>query len=439
MRALTDSRQFWIGELPVCWRVLRGKDLFAKCSLPVHESDEVVTCFRDGQTTLRKNRREEGFTFAIQEHGYQGVRKGHLVVHAMDAFAGAIGVSDSNGKCSPVYSVCRSKGPAFLPFFVYYLRDLADIGYIQSVAKGIRERSTDFRFTEIARTYFAVPPLDEQQRIAAWLFVQTSRIDKRLGMLGSKRNLLNDLRKSVVNEAIVKGVDPKVPCVCKDSFFFPALPGHWGLEKFKRRVLFREGPGIMAVDFEETGTPLLRIGNITPGRITMDGCNYVQPEKAKTKWKHFQLRLGDLVISASASVGIVSEAGEDAVGAIPYTGLIILRPTPGLHKGYLKHFVVSGSFLAQIADHQKGSTIQHYGPTHLKQMLIPVPPFNEQERIAEFLDLKTAQIDKQLSLIERLEALLIEIRKALIHEAVTGKIDLSTYIPPVVAAAELVA
>ncbi|MCX9076370.1 MAG: hypothetical protein OIN84_00190, partial [Candidatus Methanoperedens sp.] len=58
-------------------------------------SDETVTCFRDGVVTLRKNRRLEGFTESLKEIGYQGVRKGDLVIHAMDAFAGAVGVSDS--------------------------------------------------------------------------------------------------------------------------------------------------------------------------------------------------------------------------------------------------------------------------------------------------------------------------------------------------------
>ena len=65
--------------------------------------DGVVTCFRDGVVTLRKNRRLSGFTEAIFEFGYQGVQKGDLVIHAMDAFAGAIGVSDSDGKSTPVY------------------------------------------------------------------------------------------------------------------------------------------------------------------------------------------------------------------------------------------------------------------------------------------------------------------------------------------------
>jgi type I restriction enzyme S subunit len=96
-----DSGQPWLGEIPKPWATERAKWLFQKMDRPVHPDDDVVTCFRDGIVTLRKNRRVRGFTESLKEIGYQGVRKGDLVIHAMDAFAGAIGVSDSDGKCTP--------------------------------------------------------------------------------------------------------------------------------------------------------------------------------------------------------------------------------------------------------------------------------------------------------------------------------------------------
>ena len=88
----------WLPEIPAHWRTGRGKWLLKQMRRPIRDADEVVTCFRDGVVTLRKNRRTEGFTESLQEIGYQGIRAGDLVIHAMDAFAGAIGVADSDGK-----------------------------------------------------------------------------------------------------------------------------------------------------------------------------------------------------------------------------------------------------------------------------------------------------------------------------------------------------
>ena len=93
--SMKDSGVPWLGEVPVHWKPERAKWLFRKMNRPVKDSDDVVTCFRDGIATLRKNRRVRGFTESLKEIGYQGVRRGDLVIHAMDAFAGAVGVSDS--------------------------------------------------------------------------------------------------------------------------------------------------------------------------------------------------------------------------------------------------------------------------------------------------------------------------------------------------------
>src|SRR6266516_4686807 len=109
---------------------------------PVNESDEVVTCFRDGVVTLRKNRRVRGFTEALKEIGYQGVSRGDLVIHAMDAFAGAVGVSNADGKGSPVYSVCEPTSDANAYYYAFVVREMARSQWILALAKGIRERST---------------------------------------------------------------------------------------------------------------------------------------------------------------------------------------------------------------------------------------------------------------------------------------------------------
>ena len=100
----------WINEIPCHWEIKRAKYLYRKEKREVRAEDKIVTCFRDGQVTFRENRRITGFTESIQENGYQHVCKGDLVIHVMDAFAGAIGVSDSDGKCTPVLNCCTSLG-----------------------------------------------------------------------------------------------------------------------------------------------------------------------------------------------------------------------------------------------------------------------------------------------------------------------------------------
>ena len=135
-----DSKFAWMGEIPDHWGMLRAKTMFEKQNRPVKRDHDIVTCFRDGTVTLRKNRRTTGFTESLNEYGYQGINKGDLVIHVMDAFASAVGVSDSEGKGKPVYSVCTAKGEYNHFYYAHIVRQMARSGFIQSLYRGIRER-----------------------------------------------------------------------------------------------------------------------------------------------------------------------------------------------------------------------------------------------------------------------------------------------------------
>ena len=167
----------WLGVIPEHWKIIKGKRIFKRMNRPTLNSDEIVTAFRDGTVTLRKNRRVEGFTNSLLEIGYQGVKKGDLVIHSMDAFSGAIGVSDSDGKATPVYLVCRPILEVDCYYYAYLLKQMAYSGYIVSLARGIRERSTDFRYREFANLPLPFPPLSGQQAIADFLDDKLTQID----------------------------------------------------------------------------------------------------------------------------------------------------------------------------------------------------------------------------------------------------------------------
>lgn len=199
---LKDSGIPWIGTIPEHWKIERAKVMFNKENRPVREEDEVITCFRDGQVTLRKNRRTTGFTESLKEIGYQGVRKGDLVIHQMDAFAGAIGVSDSDGKGTPVYHCCTPKG-AFNPYYYQYLvRIMAYSGFIQSLYRGIRERSSDFRFEVFAAQRLVIPPYEEQQGIVDFIEAKLSVIDKTIAKCRRMIDLLNERKQIIISEVV---------------------------------------------------------------------------------------------------------------------------------------------------------------------------------------------------------------------------------------------
>jgi type I restriction enzyme, S subunit len=205
---LRDSGIPWLGEIPAHWELKRAKWLFSQSALPVRDEDEMVTCFRDGQVTLRKNRREEGFTNAIQELGYQGIRVGQLVLHSMDAFAGAIGVSDSDGKCSPEYIICDPVGAEIInDYFGHLLRIMALNGFIQASCPAVRERAPRIRFPDFGEMFLPVPTRTEQAAIVAHITAEAAGLDALRAATERTVALLKERRAALIAAAVTGKLD----------------------------------------------------------------------------------------------------------------------------------------------------------------------------------------------------------------------------------------
>lgn len=166
--------------------------IFEKQDVAPKPGDGVVTAFRDGNVMLRSRRRLDGFTESLKEIGYQRVTEGDLVIHSMDAFAGAIGVAQDTGKSTPVYIVLKPKENIYPKYYSYVLRAYAQAGAIQSLTQGIRERSTDFRWSVAKTLLVPIPPYEDQKRIADELDRELAEIDEFIADLEATQLLLNE-------------------------------------------------------------------------------------------------------------------------------------------------------------------------------------------------------------------------------------------------------
>src|SRR5690606_10625681 len=164
------------------------------------------------------------------------------------------------------------------------------------------------------------------------------------------------------------------------------LPSGWEWERLPNVAFFQEGPGIMAKDFRFEGVPLIRISGMQSHYVSLEGCNFLDEEMVEMKWNHFRLDEGDILLSSSASLGKVAKVGKEVAGSIAYTGLIRFKPYSCLSEEFLIGFFSSNEFGRQINDNKKGAAIMHFGPTHLRLMLIPIPPLKEQHRIVTKVD-----------------------------------------------------
>lgn len=197
---MKDSGIQWIGTMPAHWDCIRGKYILKYIQKPVREDDGVITCFRDGEVTLRSNRREDGFTMADKEIGYQGIDVGDLVVHGMDGFAGAIGISDSRGKASPVLNVLDTEQSK--RYIMYFLRSMAYSDVFLALATGIRVRSCDLRWNKLSELFYPVPPLEEQEAIVDYIDSVLRRTDEVIAAKREQLSTLEAYKKSLIYEYV---------------------------------------------------------------------------------------------------------------------------------------------------------------------------------------------------------------------------------------------
>jgi type I restriction enzyme S subunit len=422
--AMKASGVPWLGDVPEHWHLERAKWLFRKRNRPVREQDDVVTCFRDGTVTLRTNRRTRGFTESLKEIGYQGIRRGDLVVHAMDAFAGAVGVADADGKGTPVYSVCEP-GPLANPhYYASAIREMARSQWIQALAKGIRERSTDFRFEAFGNQPVPLPPPSEQAAIVRFLDHADRRIRRYIRAKQKLIKLLEEQKQAIIHRAVTRGLDPNVRLKPSGVERIGDVPEHWevvALKRVLRRLVDCEHKTAPAVD--QSDCHVVRTTAVRRGQLKWAGTYCTSLEAFKLWTRRSAPEAGDVIFTREAPAGEACLVPENVKVCLGQR-TVLMKVLRDRYVGqFLVHMIYAGPPRLQIQLASQGSTVGHFNMDDIGWMEVLVPPLLEQKEIVGRLAQETQSIVVAADRAESEIALLREYRTRLIADVVTGKID----------------
>lgn len=402
-----DSGLNWLGSIPEHWELLKGKWEWKKENRPIRTNDDIVTAFRDGEVTLRKNRRTDGFTMANLEHGYQGIRKGDLVIHGMDAFAGAIGVSDSDGKSTPVYSACTQKRSSNPYYFAYMLKKMSGTGWIEALAKGIRERSTEFKYPQFSVLEYPVPPKQEQTIIANFLDKKTAEIKEFIAL---KEKAIKVLKEKAYKLSI-NGFEtpPNQVREWEDNF-----PKNWDTNKGKwifKEIKVKNMP-------EEELLAVTQNRGVLPKAMCEE--NFVSPDEKGLLSQKLVFK-ESFVISLRSFQGGIEFSYFQGIVSPAYTVFVINDALNNEKlRIFYKYFLKSKPFIELLNTIISGIRDgQNISFTDFSTLNIPIP--DEKTQCAIF-DLDKI-ILKQEIIAKKEITLIKEYQQSLISDAVTGKID----------------
>lgn len=408
----------WLGEIPSHWEEQRAKYLFIKENRPVREEDEIITCFRDGQVTLRKNRRTEGFTESFKEIGYQGIRVGDLVIHQMDAFAGSTGVSDSEGKSTPVYIVCTPADEnIYNPYYAYVIRNMGLNGFIQSLYRGIRERSSNFSYDVFCNQFLPIPPIEEQKKIVEFLSGKTALIDEQQADIAKEIKLLQELMQAEIANAVTHGLNPDVKMKESGIQWIGQIPEHWEVVRMKRL-------------FSESNEKTVKEGGLLLSLSQYTGVT-IKQEGQKTGMFEAESTIGYNVVHPGQFVMNIMLAWNGSYAVSDYEGIIspsycVFNFDIDCEKRYFHYLLRMHSYAGAFKTQSKGiieSRLRLY-PNYFYNFLCIVPPVEEQKAIVEYIKQKTFAIDEMIAKLKSQNEFLTEYKQRLIADVVTGQVKI---------------
>ena len=425
MREMKGSGIEWIGQIPKGWELRRAKTLFTQRNSkgngievllsPTQKYGVVPQSQLEGVVQVKEDTDLQMF---------KTVHKGDFVI-SLRSFQGGFEYSLYEGVCSPAYQVFYPTSPICDTYYRYLFKSQSFISKMNNLTVGIRE-GKNIQYVDFANSQIPVPPLAEQERIAAFLDAECAEIDAVLEKTRASIEEYKKLKQAVITQAVTKGIRGDRPMTDSGIEWIGDIPGSWEVSSVRYIGQLQNGIS-KGGEFFGKGFPFVSYGDVYK--------NYELPhsvsgliDTTEDERATYSVEYGDIFFTRTSET--IEEVGFSCVckRSIPnatFAGFIIrLRPFCADEKiliDYAKYYFRGEHIRAYLVKEMNLVTRASLGQTLLKGMSVIVPPKSAQKEIAEYLDDKCADID---ALVAKKQQYLTEIenyKKSLIYEYVTGK------------------
>lgn len=420
MREMKDSGVEWIGEIPKEWKIDKIKYHLKRNEPKNHGNAIVLSVYRD-YGVIPKDSRDDNHNVTSEDTSkYKYVKKGQLVINKMKAWQGSLAVSDYNGIVSPAYFIYDFTDEEYNHKYFHYLVRSCYKEEFKRISGGIREGQWDLSPEAFANTLALLPPLVEQKYIANYLDIQCSEIDATAEDIQKEISLLEEYKKSVITEAVTKGLNPDAEMKDSGIAWIGEIPKGWKIIRLKY-ITNSIGDGLHGTpNYDDLGTIFFINGNNLGNRkISITEKTNRLTEKEYKKCGVLKLDKRTLLMSLNGTYGTLSMYDNEPIMLSKSVGYINVCNKET--KEYLYYFLQSPLAQSQMKISLAGTTIANLSLATVRNLKICLPSICEQQQIADYLDSKCSEIDAIIADKKRQRGILTEYKKSLIYEYVTGK------------------
>ena len=423
--AYRDSGVPWIGSVPHGWDIRRNGRLFAERKetgfpdLPILEvSLKTGVRIRDFESSKRKQ-------IMGDRKSYKRAAKGDLAYNMMRMWQGAVGLVPVDGLISPAYVVARPLPGTVSAYFAYLYRTAQYMGEVNTYSRGIVPDRNRLYWDQFKQIPTPVPPPNEQAAIVKFIDHADRRIRRYIRAMQQIVNLLDEQKWAIIQHAVIRGLEPNVRFKPSGVEWMGDMPEHWEFVPLYRIGRFIRCRGGSKADDADVGVPRIRYGELyTRFEFGIHRAHgFVAHANA---YKYTPIQRGDVLFALSGEtvddIGASAEYLSDTPGVCG-GDVAVLRPTAALASGFLGYACRSRHAATQKALRCTGTTVKHIGIIGLSEVLIPVPPPDDQAAIVKLLDKTTNEADEALRRVRHGIDLLREYRTRLISDVTTGQLD----------------
>lgn len=431
-RILKNSGIEWIGQIPKHWEVIRNKYIINGIysgGTPTSGQAEFYTDDESGIpfvsiSDMSKTNYLEFTKTKVTKLGIANknlkILKPNTIIYSIYATIGEVAEILCPATISQALLALFVKTSYNKQFYKYNLKAMKDFIFFQS------NGNTQFNLNakKILNFYFVLPPLDEQERIAEFLDKKCASIDSSIENLEQKTKSLAQYKKALITQCVTKGLNPKI-LEFKDSGipWIRQIPKHWEVTKIK--MYYKVILGKMLANNPSSIDDTLE-NYLSAINIKFEGVN-----TSEQKQMFFNKREKELYLLKSGDV-LISEGGDAGTACVYNNEFYPCYIQNAVHKVITKNskkainkflyywifFIKSVGYVNLICNK---ATLMHFTKEKVENNFIFLPPLNEQEKIAGFLDKKCEKIDNLSANYKEQIKTLKEYKQALIYECVTGK------------------
>ena len=420
MREMKDSGIEWIGQIPTNWDVVPHKRVMHKVKeiCEQYNGEDIISLTMNG---VIKRDLTAGGKMPTSFDGYQYVKPNDLLLFLfdIDVTPRCVGVVKDYGVTSPAYSRFVIHDGYYNAYYDYLLRAIDDDKVFVHLSKNLRSSLTENDFGAIKT---CVPPLAEQERIAAFLDAGCSEIDAVLEKTRASIEEYKKLKQAVITQAVTKGIRGDRPMKDSGIEWIGDIPKEFETLQLKFLCKLITDGTHFSPSTVETGLPYITAGDVHGIGLDYNSAKRISEEDFNLLVNQgCQPLKGDvLLVKDGATTGRVGFVDSD-VPCVILSSVAMLRPADNINGHYLMYLLASYFLQNQILVSMAGSAMPRITLTKLVKYIGLLSPLSEQQEIADYLDEKCADID---ALVAKKQQYLTEIenyKKSLIYEYVTGK------------------